>query len=309
MQYRITRRQTLRLLALSGATWLASPAQAFSDVNKSMMRKAIPSSGEMLPVIGLGTWIQFDVARLSAEIEELKKVLKNMKDIGGRIIDSSPMYGRSEETIGDLATGQNIGENFFYATKVWTRGKQAGIEQMNASFRKMRRSKMDLMQIHNLVDWKTHMQTLRQWKTEGKIRYFGITHYTDTYHDELAEIIAREKPDFAQFNYSIRNRNAEKRLLSTARDSGTAVIINQPFETGALFNSVNGKQLPGWAAEYEITNWAQFFLKYIISHPAVTCTIPGTSNPRHLVENMETAYGKMPDDKGRKRMADYFASL
>jgi diketogulonate reductase-like aldo/keto reductase len=305
----LTRRQLLAWLALSGVAWAGEPVTGLALLKKTMMKRKIPSTGELIPVIGLGTWIQFDVDRVSQEINELKKVLTNMNEIGGRLIDSSPMYGRSEETIGDLATGQQIPDKFFYATKVWTRGRQAGIDQMNASMKKMRRTTMDLMQIHNLVDWRTHIQTLREWKQQGKIRYIGITHYTDSHHDELADIIEKEKPDFVQFNYSVRSRHAEKRLLKTAQDNGTAVIINQPFETGALFYYVQGKKLPPMAAEYEINSWAQFFLKYIVSHPAVTCAIPGTSNPLHVVENMQTAYGSMPGEGDRKRMADYFDKL
>jgi diketogulonate reductase-like aldo/keto reductase len=192
---------------------------------------------------------------------------------------------------------------------VWTSGRQEGIDQMEASMKKMRRNKIDLMQVHNLIDWKTHLQTLRKWKEEGRVRYIGVTHYTDSAHKELEQIVNAERLDFVQFNYSIRNQNAEQRLLHAAKDKGTAVIINQPFETGSLFNAVRGKALPGWAAEYEIKSWAQFFLKYIISHPAVTCVIPGTSDPDHLVENMEAAYNRLPDEKERKKMADYFANL
>ena len=169
----------------------------------------------------------------------------------------------------------------------------------------MRRGKMDLMQVHNLVDWQTHLETLRKWKEEGKVRYIGITHYTDSAHDELEKIVRSQQPDFVQFNYSIRSRHAEQRLLNAVKDNGAAVIINQPFESGSLFNAVQGRPLPAWAADYEINNWAQFFLKFILSHPAVTCTIPGTSNPDHLVENMEAAYGRLPDDKTRNKMVEY----
>ena len=299
----------LRLLGLTGLAWMTPPLEHPPDLKKIMMKRAIPSSEEMVPVIGLGTWIQFDVDKSSTETTELRKVVKNMSQIGGRIIDSSPMYGRSEETIGDVTSEQGISDDFFYATKVWTTGKQNGIEQMLSSMKKMRRKTIDLMQVHNLVDWKTHLQTLREWKKEGRIRYLGVTHYTDSQHDELAAIVSKEKLDFVQFNYSIRNRNAEKRLLKTAADHGTAVIINQPFETGSLFNAVNGKALPAWASDYEISNWAQFFLKYIVSHPAVTCAIPGTSNAVHVIQNMEAAYGKMPDNSARKVMADYFDKI
>ena len=274
-----------------------------------MLKRPVPSSDEMLPVVGLGTWIQFDAGTSEAERQPLREVLRHMAEKGGRTIDSSPMYGRSEEVIGDLTAHLPIADKFFYATKVWTSGRQEGIDQMQASMKKMRRDKIDLMQVHNLIDWQTHLETLRKWKEEGKIRYIGVTHYTDSAHAKLEQIVRSERLDFVQFNYSIRSRNAEQRLLNVAKDKGTAVIINQPFETGSLFNLVRGKALPGWAAEYEIKSWAQFFLKYIISHPAVTCVIPGTSDPDHLVENMEAAYGQLPYEKERKKMAGYFENL
>jgi diketogulonate reductase-like aldo/keto reductase len=300
----LSRRDALHLMGLTGLSVLYDPFSPVST-NKAMLSRPIPSSGELMPVVGLGTWIQFDAGSSASERQPLSEVLKNMNGIGGKIIDSSPMYGRSEEVIGDLANDTGLADKFFYATKVWTRGKQEGIDQMNASMRKMRCSKMDLMQVHNLVDWKTHLETLRKWKDEGKVRYIGITHYTDSSHDELEKIIQSEKPDFVQFNYSIRNRHAEQRLLQAAKERGTAVIINQPFESGALFDTVNGKALPAWAADYGIRNWAQYFLKYLISNTAVTCVIPGTSNPVHVKENMEAALGQMPNEKTRKMMVDY----
>lgn len=304
----LSRRHALQLMGYAGLAAISQPVSPIFT-NQSMLKRPIPSSGEMLPAVGLGTWLQFDVGRSASERQALLNVLKRMADKGGRVIDSSPMYGRSQEVIGELATSLNIAEKFFYATKVWISGKQEGIDQMEDSMNKMRRKKIDLMQVHNLIDWQTHLKTLRKWKEEGKIRYIGVTHYTDSAHGQLEQIVSSERLDFVQFNYSIRNRHAEERLLSTAKDKGTAVIINQPFETGSLFNAVREKALPPWAAEYEIKNWAQFFLKYILSHPAVTCVIPGTSNPDHLVENMEAAYGRLPDGKARKKMTDFFESL
>ena len=304
MSYSFTRRDAIRIMGCSGVGIVLDPLSAMSYSN-TMLTRQIPSSGEMLPVIGLGTWRQFDVGVAVEERRPLLEVLKRMNEKGGKVIDSSPMYGRSEDVIGDLTKEMKDADKFFYITKVWTRGREEGIEQMNASFRKMRRSKMDLMQVHNLVDWQTHLATLRKWKQEGKVRYIGITHYTDSAHDELERIVKSERLDFVQFNYSIRNRHAEKSLLNAAKDRGTAVIINQPFESGSLFDVVRNKPLPVWAREYDIKNWAQFFLKYIISHPAVTCVIPGTSNPVHVVENMEASYGRLPDDNARKKMANH----
>jgi diketogulonate reductase-like aldo/keto reductase len=295
-------------MGCSGLSLLSKPLSPLFE-KQEMLARPIPSSNERLPVVGLGTWRQFDVGASAADLQPLSEVLKRMYAKGGKTIDSSPMYGRSEQVIGDLTKEVRLDDKYFYATKVWTRGREDGIEQMEVSMKKMRRTTMDLMQVHNLVDWQTHLDTLRNWKNEGKVRYVGITHYTDSSHDQLEEIIKSHKPDFVQFNYSIRSRHAEKRLLDAAKDNGTAVIINQPFDSGYLFDIAGNKPLPPWAAEYDIKNWAQFFLKYIISHPAVTCAIPGTSDPIHVVENMEAAMGKIPDAKERKRMADYFDKI
>jgi len=274
-----------------------------------MLQRAIPSSGEQLPVVGLGTWIQFDVGASHPEREALKEVLKHMYAKGGRLIDSSPMYGKAEEATGELVADTKLADHFFYATKVWTSGKKAGIEQMQASLRKMRLQIIDLMQVHNLLDWQTHLNTLQEWKQQKKVRYIGVTHYTTSAHTHLENIVRSQAVDFVQFNYSIRIRNAEKSLLNAARDSGTAVIINEPFETGSLFHIVKGKSLPAWAAEYDINSWGQFFLKYILSHPAVNCVIPGTSDPKHVADNMQAGYGRLPDEKTRKKMVDLIGSF
>lgn len=294
----LTRREALQVMGLG----IISPG--FMN-QQAMLKRIIPSTGEAIPAVGLGTWRQFDVGTSAAERAPLAEVLKNMVSKGGITIDSSPMYAPSEEVVGDLAHETKLAEKYFYATKVWTRGKEEGILQMEASMKKMRRTTMDLMQVHNLVDWQTHIATLRDWKQQKKIRYIGVTHYTDSSHDDLERIVRTEKVDFVQFNYSLRSRHAENRLLNTAKDNGTAVIINQPFETGFLFNHVQGKSLPAWAADYNIKNWAQYFLKFLLSHPAVTCVIPGTSDPLHVVENMEAMYGALPDEKGRKKMIEF----
>lgn len=272
-----------------------------------MIQRKIPSTGEMLPVIGLGTWQTFDVPA-SSNLQPLEQVLFTMSDAGGRLIDSSPMYGKSEEIVG-LLTSKTAADSFFYATKVWTQGREEGINQMKNSFQKFKRSVIDLIQIHNLVDWKTHLKTLRQWKDEGKIRYIGITHYMDSMHDELAKIIREEKIDFVQFNYSIAHRNAEKILLPTAAEYGVATLINRPFGEGNLFNQVEGKKLPSWASEYDIKSWAQFFLKFIISQPAVTCVIPATSNPNHEADNVKAGLEPLPDDEARKKMIGFIKAF
>jgi diketogulonate reductase-like aldo/keto reductase len=272
-----------------------------------MIERKIPSTGEMLPVIGLGTWQTFDVSP-SSNLEPLKEVLSALSYAGGSVIDSSPMYGKSEEIVG-LLTSNTSREQFFYATKVWTQGREEGIHQMENSFRKFKRSVIDLMQIHNLVDWKTHLSTLRKWKEEGRVRYIGITHYTDSMHDDLVKIIKTEKIDFVQFNYSIAHRNAEKKLLPTVAEYGVATLINRPFGEGNLFNQVRGKALPSWVKEYNIETWSQFFLKFIISHPGVTCVIPATSNPVHAAENMKAGLEPLPDDTARMKMVEFLKGL
>jgi len=273
-----------------------------------LIRKSIHKTGEMLPAIGAGSWIQFDVGESHNERSPLLQVLKVMLEKGGTMIDSSPMYGNAEEVIGDLSQATKEADSFFYATKVWTSGKENGISQMFDSFKKMRRNKIDLMQIHNLVDWKTHIKTLQKWKEEGRIRYTGITHYTIHAHDELEKLVKTDLFDFVQFNYSIRVRNSERRLLQSCLDHGVSVIINEPFEKGALFSTVKGKKLPPWAAMYDIHSFAQFFLKFIISHPAVSCAIPGTSNPQHMLDNMNACYGRLPDEKTRLQMIRWIES-
>ncbi|HEX8426609.1 aldo/keto reductase [Hymenobacter sp.] len=273
-----------------------------------MHTRLIPSSQQPLPVIGLGTWQTFDVRSTSA-YPPLQQTLATLHAAGGTVIDSSPMYGRAEEVVGDLTSQPEAPDAFFYATKVWTQGREAGIQQMEDSLRKLRRPSIDLMQIHNLVDWKTHLRTLRDWQAAGKVRYVGITHYTDAMHDELARILSSETLDFVQFNYSILDRHAEKRLLPVAAERGVATLINRPFTEGNLLLRVRGKALPGWAAELGITNWAQFLLKFLVAHPAVTCVIPGTSNPAHLADNLLAGEGELPDEATREKMAAYVRGL
>ena len=271
-----------------------------------MIKRKIPSTGEELPVIGLGTWQAFDVGSLGNKRETLKEVLTIMKEQGGVLIDSSPMYGSSEEVVGDLTHELKIEDHFFYTTKAWTPGRDEGIIQMNESFKKMRREKLDLMQIHNLVDWKTHLKTLREWKEKGKIRYIGITHYTESGYDGLEAIMKNERPDFVQLNYSVDQRKAEDRLFPTAKDLGIVVLINRPFDGGHLFSKVKGKALPEWVKDFDIKSWGQFFLKFIISNDTVTCVIPATSNQKHIVDNMLAGQGRLPDKAMREKMAEYF---
>lgn len=274
-----------------------------------MIKRTIPKTGEEIPVMGLGSWQTFDIHHADAARRDLRLVLKEFSASGGRLIDSSPMYGSSEKVIGDLTSELQLRDHLFVATKVWTTGKEAGIDQMNASFRNMKVDVMDLIQVHNLQDVQTHLQTLADWKQRGKIRYTGITHYTVAAYTRLTELIKTNPIDFVQFNYNLLVREAEKDLLPLAMEKGVGVIINRPFEEGKLFNLVKGKKIPGWAAEYEIQSWGQFFLTYIISHPAVTCVIPATSNAAHLRDNMKAAYGRSPDEKFRKKMVDFIQQL
>ncbi|MBM1105367.1 aldo/keto reductase [Aurantibacter crassamenti] len=304
-----SRREIIQLYGLAGLGLIAAPTLLSFSPQEKMQQRSIPSSGEKIPMVGLGTWLTFDIGNSIDELEIRKLVLAEMYNLGGTVIDSSPMYGSSETVVGKTSSQLDSQNQLFYATKVWTSGKQSGIDQMNSSMRKMQRQKMDLMQIHNLVDWKTHVNTLRAWKDEGKIRYWGLTHYVDSAHPTLERIIKSDKPDFVQFNYSINSRNAEKSLFDTCKKNGTAVIINQPYDSGNLFSKIKGKPLPSWASEYAISSWGQYFLKFILSNEDVTCVIPGTSNLKHLIDNMGAGYGALPNNSAREKMANYLKNL
>ncbi|TXG34568.1 aldo/keto reductase [Seonamhaeicola maritimus] len=303
------RRDVLKLSGLAGLGMALSPLLSSFNFKDEILLRKIPSFNQSLPVIGLGTWQTFDVGSSMAEKTRLTEVLEEMNTLKGTVIDSSPMYGTSESVVGDLTQESDFKDDFFYATKVWTKGKDEGIGQMQNSFKRMKREQMDLMQIHNLVDWKIHVKTLRDWKEQGKIKYWGITHYTDDSHAQLEQVIKAEKPDFVQFNYSILSRHAEKSLFETVDKYNTATLINRPFETGRLFRATKGKEIPTWAKDYNINSWGQFFLKFILSNELVTCIIPGTSKPHHMIDNMMAGYGKMPDQKGREKMYNYIKSL
>jgi len=305
MEFSEGRREALKATGLLGGTLLMQPLMSFVNKKEDMLQRLIPASGEKLPVVGLGSWQQFDVGVSNSERVPLKAVLGSMHEIGGKVIDASPMYGRAEQVIGDLTADLKINDQFFLATKVWTTGKQQGIDQMNSSLAKMGRKKIDLMQVHNLQDYQTHLKTLRDWKEQGKIRYIGVTHYVDSAHAQLEQIVKSKAVDFVQFNYSIRSRNAENSLLKAARDNGVAVLINEPFDQGALFRAVKGKVLPPWADEIGAATWAQFFLKYILGESAVTCVIPGTSDVKHLADNLGAGVGSLPDEAMRRKMVSF----
>ncbi len=309
MKTMYSRRESLKLAALGGFGLSFCSFINALEVFEKVQKRVIPSSGETIPMVGLGTWQTFDAGNSVEQHKILTQVLKEMHLLGGTVIDSSPMYGSSEKVVGDLTTQLNFKNKLFYATKVWTSGKQAGIEQMEASLKKMGRKEMDLMQIHNLVDWKTHVKTLKDWKAQGKIRYWGLTHYVDSSHSALEKIIKLERPDFVQFNYSIRSRHAERSLFQTVQKYQVATLINQPYESGSLFRLVRGKELPNWAHEWDINSWGQFFLKFILSNQQVSCVIPGTSKPHHMIDNMGAGIGRMPDEATRVKMLAYLKSL
>jgi diketogulonate reductase-like aldo/keto reductase len=305
----MTRRELLKVagtaLALGGlAPWATAMAGSLPAI-----RKSIPASGESLPVIGMGTWQTFHVGSGQAERAPLREVLRVFFDRGGTLIDSSPMYAEAEEVTGDLVADIGEHERLFAATKVWTYGREEGIAQMERSFRRMGVQRMDLMQIHNLRDWQVHLPTLRQWQEEGRIRYLGITTSNPAQYGDFARVMASETLDFVQLNYDIATRGAEEVLLPLAEERGMAVLVNRPFGGGTLFPKVRGRELPDWADDFDCTSWAQFFLKFVVSHPAVTCAIPATSNPRHAADNMGAGFGRLPDKATRERMAKYLASL
>jgi len=296
------RRQFIRLLlgwaGAAGFSQFFSMSQALAGGNAIV--KPIPKTQETLPVIGMGSSRTFDIASDSAQLDSLTQVLQAFFDNGGALIDSSPMYGNAETIIGDVLARINNKQRLFAATKVWSDGRQAGIEQMQRSMQRMRVKRMDLMQIHNLRDWETHLQTLKAWKAEGKIRYIGITTSHGRDHDELIAILKNHPFDFVQFSYNVLNREAERYLLPLAKDKGIATLINRPFQKGHLFKVSKGKPLPAWAAQCDCNSWAQVFLKFIVSHPAVTCAIPATSKLKHMQDNMQAGFGRLPDAELRK---------
>jgi diketogulonate reductase-like aldo/keto reductase len=267
-----------------------------------MIARPIPSSGEALPILGLGTWETFDVGAGREELRPLERVLKSFAAAGGRLVDSSPMYGKSERVVGDIARKLGLTDALFLATKVWTTGRKAGIEQMEESFAKLRRRRIDLLQVHNLVDASTHLATLSDWKKAGRVRYVGITHYTSSAYPEVERVLRTEELDFLQINYSIAEPEAGGRLIPLAAERGVAVIANRPFGGGEALRSAAEHPLPSWAGEIGCRSWAQFFLKWILADPAVTCVIPATRRARHLEENLAAAADPLPDAALRRRM-------
>jgi diketogulonate reductase-like aldo/keto reductase len=275
-----------------------------------MITRPIPSTGEAMPVVGLGTWPVFDVGADGAARNPLREVVRALIAGGGRMIDTSPMYGRSEGVVGDIVAELGSRDKVFLATKVWISGRDQGIAQMARSASLMKTPVIDLMQVHNLVDWRTQLATMRDMKAKGQLRYLGITHYTTGALAELARILETESGiDFVQCGYSLVTRQAEDRLLPVCARRGVAVIVNQPFERGDLFRLVRGKALPDWAAEFDCASWAQLFLKYLLGDPAVTAVIPATNKPEHMADNLKAGYGRLPDQKQREQIQRLWDSL
>ncbi|KAA0980434.1 aldo/keto reductase [Pseudomonas sp. ANT_H12B] len=304
-----TRRKILTLAAGVSAVFTLEPVLAESSPSmgtggKNMLTRAIPSSSEPLPVVGLGTYRGFDVRPSDPAYKLLPDVLSALFAKGGKLIDSSPMYGRAEQTTGELLSIHEPRSPAFLATKVWTRGREEGIAQMEQSFKLLQTDRIDLMQIHNLLDWETHLPTLRKWKEEGRIRYIGITHYTSSAYDEVEALLKAEPMDFLQINYALDDRGVEKRILPLCRERGVAVICNRPFGGGSLLGRLKDKPLPGWASQVGVKSWPQLALKFLLAHPAVTCVIPGTGNPRYMAENAGAGFGPMLTGAQREQLID-----
>lgn len=304
MQNNWTRREILT----AGAALGMLPAVAPGIESEKMRAAIIPRSGELVPVIGLGTYSVFDVDSSEPEIAARREIMSLLIRKGGSVVDTSPMYNRSEKVIGDvIATGIDR-RKLFLATKVWTDGRDAGIEQMQRSCELLNSKVIDLMQVHNLRDTARHMESIRAWQEDGRIRYSGITHYTASALDQLERQMRRHEPDFIQINYSLGEPEAENRILPLAQDMGIAVLVNRPFQAGRLFRAAAGLPLPDFASKFA-TSWGQFFLKFIVSHPGVTCAIPATSKAHHLIDNAGAGFGELPDAAMRRRMRDFLTSL
>jgi aryl-alcohol dehydrogenase-like predicted oxidoreductase len=295
---------------VAGAAALAgcSRAPAAAQPGTKMLTRPIPSTGEQLPVVGLGTWQAFDIGPGDADWGQASEALKTFAAHGGKLVDSSPMYGRAEAAIGTLAAEAKLRPQLFLATKVWTQGREAGVRQMEASRRLLQAPVIDLIQVHNLLDLEAHLPTLARWKAEGKIRYVGATHYTESGYAPLEAAMRRHKLDFIQINASVAERESEARILPLARERGMAVLINRPFAGGDLFARLRKQPLPGWASEIGAESWAQVLLKYVLADPAVTCAIPGTRNPRHVAENLAAGSGALPGAAMRRRIVEAVAA-
>lgn len=305
----LTRRAMLKVSAGASAALALGRLPAFAQDISAIRQRPIPSTGELIPVVGLGTARTFNVGASEEERAPLREVLKAFVDMGGTLLDTAEGYGNSEAVSGDLAQDLGVTDKLFMATKVGAEGEEAGISEMEKSMRLLHRDTIDLMQVHNLRDWQTQLATLREWKAAGKLRYIGITTSRSSQYDDFAAVMEKEELDFIQVNYSLAQRQAAERILPLAADRGMAVLVNLPYGRGRLFQAVEGHELPEWAAEFDAETWGQFFLKWIIGHPAVTCPIPATTKAHHARDNMGAAYGQLPDEAMRKRMVEFFTAL
>lgn len=304
----LSRREMLQAGIALGASMLLPRADLFAQARPLMQRK-IPSSGESLPIIGIGTARRYESAPTEAERAPLREALRQFKQLGGRVIDTAPSYGNAEAIVGDLVSELKIRDSLFIATKVGARGRNAGVEELERSFQRLRTARIDLIAVHNLRDTRAQLATLREWKQAGRIRYVGITTSSDRQYQEFERTMRAEKLDFIQVDYALDNRGAGERILPLAAERGMAVMINLPFGRGRLFEAVRGRNLPSWASEFDCGSWAQFFLKYIVSHPAVTCAIPGMARVAYVVDNLGAARGRLPDGAMRKRMESFMDAL
>lgn len=310
----MTRRQFMAASAVSTAACsagLKAHEAHGPDLSARMLTKAVPSSGEQLPVIGLGTLDAFNVETEAAERSALAEILNMLVAKGGNIVDTSPSprYGSAEVVLGELSQQQNLSTDLFFATKVFSEGAQAGIDEMEGSFAALQVSQIDLMQVHSLRDWQVHIPSIRGLKDQGRVRYLGVTAHRDSLHEEMLNVMRQQRPDFIQINYNLLERKVTKEILPLAQDLGIAVMINVPFAKAELFNKTRGLDVPEWAQEFDCHSWAQFFLKYLISDPAVTCAIPRTSKPHHMLDNLMAGYGRMPDQNSRVKMERFIDQI
>lgn len=301
------RRSFLGALGAAGALAARPGGIARAAPAAAMQLRAIPASGERLPVIGMGTSGTFEVGESPADRAPLIEVTRRLLATPNSLIDTAPSYGRAETVVGDILQGGGWRRQAFIATKISARAGDDARAQWRRSLASLRTDKVDLLQVHNLVDWKQNLAFLRELKAAGQVRYVGITHYVDSAHDALADIVQAEKLDFVQVNYSVTSRSAERRLLPLCRDRGVAVLVNRAFEDGRLFGQVKGRALPEWAGEIGCSSWAQIFLKFVLAEPAVTVVIPATSKPGNMADNLAAGSGAMPDARQRERIAALLA--
>lgn len=303
----LTRRQMLTLAGGLAASALLAPMP--HAATGELQTRPIPRTGERLPVIGLGTAIVFDIGEDAAKRAERRAVIQTMISGGARLVDTAPSYGTAEVVVGDLLSAMGVRDNIFLATKVRVAERSASLSEMQNSLKRLRTGKVDLMQLHNVNDAAMDLRLLREWQQQGNTRYVGVTHFQAGANDRLAEVIRREKPEFVQLNYSMAERSVEEMLLPLAADTGTAVLVNLPFGRGKLFSAVRGKAVPDWAREFDAATWGQFFLKYLLAHPAVTCVIPGTDRAEYMVDNLDAGRGRLPDASQRRKMVEYWNSI